>query len=160
MFLHLWDVRGWHQGVTCVPTALCAVSACELDRIGRVLQQAARGVGINIPENLQLAYNINVWLRATRDLSGRCTEVLHWDNLPYAQRPDINFYVRQFRNEQLELVFGENRMDAEDHQTHLFARCGQRFVDIYTGGAVRDFEGADAEYLAFRVKRVFAVEPA
>jgi hypothetical protein len=160
MFLQLSDVRGWHRGVSCVPTALCAVSACELDRIGRVLQTAARRVGVNIPEELQQAYNIRIWLRAIQELGGRWAEVLRWDSLPYEQRPDVNFYITQFRSEQLQLVFGENRLDAEDDQTHLFARRGQRFIDIYTGGAVQDFERADPEYLAFRIKRVFAVEPA
>jgi hypothetical protein len=104
--------------------------------------------------------NIEVWLRAIHELGGRSAEVLRWDSLPYEQRPDINFYITQFRNEQLQLVFGENRLDAEDDQTHLFARRGQKFVDIYTAGRVRDFERADAKYLPFRVKRVYAVEPA
>ena len=82
MFLQLWDIKGWHRGVSCVPTALCAVSACELDRIGRVLQNAARRTGINISEELQSSYNINTWLAAIPELGGRCTEVLRWDNLP------------------------------------------------------------------------------
>jgi hypothetical protein len=84
---------------------------------------------------------------------------LRWDNLPYEQRPDINFYMANFRNEQLRLVFGENPSSAED-QTHLFARREQRFVDVYTAGTVQNFERANSKYLPFRVKRVFAVEPA
>jgi hypothetical protein len=51
---------------------------------------------------------MNTWLAAIAELGGRCTEVLHWDSLPYQQRPDIDFYMAQFRNEQLQLVFGEN----------------------------------------------------
>jgi len=159
MFVQLFDVGGWHRGISCVPTALCAVSACELDRIGRVLQTAARHGGVNIPEELQSSYDIDTWLAAIPELGGRCTEVLHWNSLPYQQRPDIDFYMAQFRNEQLQLVFGENPSGAENDQTHLFARCGQRFVDIYTAGGFRNFERTISKYLPFRVKRVLAVEP-
>jgi hypothetical protein len=67
--------------------------------------------------------------------------------------------MAQFRNEQLQLVFGENPSGAENDQTHLFARCGQRFVDIYTAGGFRNFERTISKYLPFRVKRVLAVEP-
>jgi hypothetical protein len=160
MFVQLCDVLGWRRGVSCVPTALCAVSACELDRIGRVLQTAAQRLGVNIPQELQSSYEMNTWLAAIAELGGRCTEVLHWDSLPYQQRPDIDFYMAQFRNEQLQLVFGENPSAAENEQTHLFARCGQTFVDIYTAGRVQNFERTISKYLPFRIKRVFAVEPA
>jgi phage portal protein BeeE len=68
--------------------------------------------------------------------------------------------MANFRNEQLQLVFGENPSSAEDQQTHLFARREQRFVDLYTAGTVQNFERASPKYLPFRIKRVFAVEPA
>jgi hypothetical protein len=167
MFLHLWDVRGWHRAVSCVPTALCAVSACELDRIGRILQNAAREIGRQIPEELQRAYNIEIWLRAIPILGGQWTEVWRWDHVTYEHRPDVNWYMAHYGNEQLDLgnqqlqlVFCENPVGTDDHQTHLFARCGQRFVDIYTCGRVQNFAGADERYLPFRVKRAFAVWPA
>jgi hypothetical protein len=160
MFVQLCEVGGWRRGVSSVPTALCAVSACELDKIGRVLQTAARSLGIDIPEELPTSYNLDTWLAAIHELGGLCSTVLRWDSLPYQQRPDIDFYMAQFRDEQLQLVFGENPSGAEDDQTHLFARCGQSFVDIYTAGRVQNFERTIAKYLPFRVKRVFAVEPA
>jgi hypothetical protein len=160
MFVQLCEVAGWRRGVSCVPTALCAVSACELDKIGRVLQTAARSLGIDIPEELQSAYDINIWLAAIHELGGRWTEVLRWDSLAYEQRPDIDFYMTHFRNEQLQLVFGEDPSGVENDQTHLFARCGQSFVDVYTAGRVQNFERATSKYLPFRIKRVFAVEPA
>ena len=160
MFVELCEVTGWRRGISSVPTALCAVSACELDKIGRILQTAARSVGIEIPAELQSSYNIDTWLAAIHELGGRWTEVLRWDSLSYEQRPDIDFYMTNFRNEQLQLVFSEDPSGAENNQTHLFARHEQRFVDIYTAGRVQNFERTIGKYLPFRVKRVFAVEPA
>ena len=161
MFVELCEVAGWRRGISSVPTALCAASACELDKIGRILQTAARSVGTDIPEELQSAYDVNIWLAAIHELGGRWTEVLRWDSLPYEQRPDIDFYMTHFRNEQLQLVFGEDPSGAENGQAHhLFARQEQRFVDICTAGRVQNFERTIGKYLPFRVKRVFAVEPA
>jgi hypothetical protein len=160
MFLHLWNVRGWHENVSCVPTALCAVSACDLNDIGRVLQKAARCLDSNIPEQLQRDYNINIWLRAIVLLGGRWREVRHWSGVPYAQRPPVDRYMADFPNQPLELIFCENAEDAQRHETHVFARREQMVVDTYTRGAIQKFSGVPADYQPFRVKRAFEVEPA
>ena len=67
--------------------------------------------------------------------------------------PILIFTWRNFGTSILQLVFGENPSGAENDQTLLFARCGQRFVDIYTAGGVRNFERTISKYLPFRVKR-------
>jgi hypothetical protein len=69
MALKLADIVDWKDGLSCSPTALCAISGKTPTEIGVLLQQIAgeQGRKIDIERN---DYAIGDWLQAVKRLGG------------------------------------------------------------------------------------------
>ncbi len=148
----LRNVAGWTSDMTCVPTALCAVTGLSIDRVAAALSKHAgqppRG------QKFLHSYNIIAWLKALAELGATWTDVLDHSDELYKNRATIELFMTQHQRTGTMLVFGEN----EDIScTHLFAAEGRYLVDTYTGGKAVKFTQVPTDYNAFRIKRIFAI---
>ncbi len=147
------DIKGWHPGISCTPTALGAITGKTPDEIGTLLHQAAKELGREIPAQLRGDYNINDWLKAIRLLDGDWVEGEKFDDRPFNERPTIDEWMANHVGPDLELVF----CDDGDKIGHVFATIDGDVVDTYSAGKRIKFDGVPAEYLMLRVKRTFLV---
>ena len=148
----LYEVAGWTSEMTCVPTALCAVTGQPIGKVGAALSKHA-----GAPPNGKMflpSYNINDWLKALSELTSAWTDVLDHSKEPYKDRATIDLFMTKHQRSGTMLVFGEDECIS---CTHLFAAEGRNLVDIYTAGKVTQFTQAPIEYNAFRIKRIFTI---
>ena len=85
----LGDINGWHPGISCTPTALCAITSKTPDEIGTLLQQAAKKFGRGIPSQLRADYNINDCLNGVILLGGDWVELEKFDDRKFLERPQL-----------------------------------------------------------------------
>jgi hypothetical protein len=157
MPLELQDVPDWQPGLSCVLTALSALSGETPTQVHAKLRVIASQDGRNIGPELRADYNINDWLAAVEQLGGRWRQRLDYRNLPFEQRPTINDFMRNDPNTDTELVHCDD--GGTGLPTHVFAREARDVVDAYTDGRRAQFTGVTEDYLPFRVKLTFLVNP-
>lgn len=152
----LTSARGWQKNVSCVPTALSAISGLSIDNIVDALVQAAANRGIVAQRDPAASFNIQDWLRVVRNLGGSWTEIEDYSSDPYQNRQTISQYLGSRPFPDLRLVFCEN---ADVSMTHVFALSGSCLVDTYTRGKIAPANPhrVPPSYDGFRIKRVFTV---
>jgi hypothetical protein len=106
MPLKLVDINGWHEGLGCVPTMLCAISGEPPSQIARMLQRIAQACGNSIPNGLLPNYSPKHWIRAIMVLGGTNTVKCDWRDVHVEQRPTIDGYAEQ-HGRTLEIVLAD-----------------------------------------------------
>src|SRR2546425_830683 len=104
----LGDVAGWNGGVSCTPTALAAISGESLERIGGLLQEAAKLHGRAISTELRHDYDLNDWLGVIRLLGGNWAPAEDYSESPFESRPTIDEWAKAATAPDPELVFCED----------------------------------------------------
>jgi hypothetical protein len=127
----------WEKGLSCTPTALCALSAKTPAEVAALLQEAAIKHGREIGPELRDSYNINDWLEVVNKLGGNWTPGEDYSDLPFKNRPTIDEWMGRHLGVEPELVFCDDNGDIG----HVFATVDKDVVDR-----------------RLRVKRTFLVE--
>lgn len=152
MTMHLTAVKGWHTGMSCVPTALAAISSKTPTEIADVLTTAARSIGETIASGLLQEYPVRVWLKAVELLDGAWWVAGDYAECPLDMRPSIGEWMNQNPQGPLTLVYCSSNLE---NASHVFAAENGQFVDVYTQGQKIRFCKPPAEFLSFRVKYLF-----
>jgi hypothetical protein len=152
MALKLADIVDWKDGLSCSPTALCAISGKTPTEIGVLLQQIAgeQGRKIDIERN---DYAIGDWLQAVKRLGGDWTPGDDFRSVEFQKRPTINEWMSRNSMPDLELVVPDDGAQIG----HVFAGYQGRVVDTYTGGKLMKFSAVPKDYEPFRVSLTFIV---
>ncbi len=154
--IRLRDVRDWNKNVTCVPTAVCAITGITPGEFQIFMAMYEQELGKPVHDELQKGYEAGIWMPFIERLKARIEPVQDFSTTPYEHRPTITEYMRGQLPRGVTLVFGYNpTLD----KGHVFAADGTRIVDSYTGGVIREFSDDDVEESTdqFRVVRVFEV---
>jgi hypothetical protein len=151
MPFRLGDVEDWHPSVTCIPTALAAITGEMPKEIGRLIHSGLHGR--KLPEQLRTEDDVRDWLDIISLLGGHGTPRKDFSRTPFSERPTIEEWMARTDAGELELVF----CDDGGSLGHVFATADKDVVDSYTEGKRIKFEKVPKSYVALRVSRTLRV---
>jgi hypothetical protein len=151
MPFRLDDVEDWHAGVTCIPTALAAITGEMPKDIGRLVHSGLHGRKLS--EQLRTDDDVREWLDVISLLGGHGTPGEDYSKIPFSERPTIEEWMASTDGHDLDLVFCDDGASLG----HVFATYHKEIVDTYTDGKRMKFDKPPQSLRALRVNQTFRI---